>query len=61
MAAPRAKITTDKVFDGLAEKFRRNVYGTAKGWLRQQILYQDPAADSLSQSAKLSLIAQRMC
>ncbi len=41
MAAPRAKITTDKVFDGLAEKFRRNVYGTAKGWLRQQILYQD--------------------
>lgn len=41
MAAPRPKITTDKVFDGLAEKFRRNVYGTSKGWLRQQILFQD--------------------
>ena len=41
MAAPRPKITTDKIFDGLAEKFRRNVYGTTKGWLRQQILYQD--------------------
>ncbi|MBB1485286.1 methyltransferase domain-containing protein [Oceanospirillum sediminis] len=41
MAAPRPKITTDKIFDGLAEKFRRNVYGTSKGWLRQQILFQD--------------------
>lgn len=41
MAAPRTKITTDKIFDGLAEKFRNNVYGTNKGWLRQQILSQD--------------------
>lgn len=41
MAAPRAKIQTDKIFDGLAEKFRKNVYGTNKGWLRQELLSRD--------------------
>lgn len=41
MAAPRPKIQTDKIFDGLAEKFRKNVYGTNKGWLRQELLSRD--------------------
>lgn len=41
MAAPRAKIQTDKIFNGLAEKFRNNVYGTNKGWLRQELLSRD--------------------
>lgn len=41
MAAPRAKIQTDKIFNGLAEKFRNNVYGTNKGWLRQALLSRD--------------------
>ncbi|OOV88767.1 methyltransferase domain-containing protein [Oceanospirillum linum] len=41
MAAPRAKIQTDKIFNGLAEKFRNNVYGTNKGWLRQELLARD--------------------
>jgi S-adenosylmethionine-dependent methyltransferase len=41
LAAPRAKIQTDKIFNGLAEKFRNNVYGTNKGWLRQEILARD--------------------
>ena len=31
----------DRNFDGIAEKFSRNIYGTTKGQLRQAILWQD--------------------
>ncbi|MBB1199896.1 tRNA uridine 5-oxyacetic acid(34) methyltransferase CmoM [Enterobacteriaceae bacterium 89] len=31
----------DRNFDGIAEKFARNIYGTTKGLLRQAILWQD--------------------
>jgi len=41
LAAPRAKIQTDKIFNGLAEKFRNIVSGTNKGLLRQELLARD--------------------
>jgi len=31
----------DRNFDGIAERFSRNIYGTTKGQLRQAILWQD--------------------
>jgi S-adenosylmethionine-dependent methyltransferase len=35
------KHTTDRSFDGIAAKFKRNIYDSSKGQLRQQVLLRD--------------------
>lgn len=52
------KLVGDRIFDGLAERFLKNVYGTEKGDIRLSILWEDMLSQipSLTQGSALSVL-----